>query len=422
MRPIGDTLEKTVTTVIIMAFGGSVLPVMLMNGGALPAGDQEGGAVMLFFAAIYLAIIALIVVRPRLAIQVPLVSPLLTGLVVLTLISALWSLHPDITMRRAIAFLFTTTFAVYLGLRWSLAQTLTMLAIGLGLLVVLSYVFIVAVPDIGIDHFMHEGAWKGVFFQKNVTGRMLVWLILSLLWLDWNGYGRRWLMRGLLGLSLVLLPMCQSGTALVTTVLVVGVLTLVQGLRGHVRLLVPAVAIVAFALVAAAMATGVFYKDMLALLGRDITLTGRTELWEHTTMSLRDHWTLGFGFGAYWWGDNGPAAAYTEGWGITSAHNGWIEVMLDLGLPGLVLMALLMLKLLGGGVLAARYGDPRRETAWILAVALGQLTISISESLFMERHSLNWVVLVVCVVRVSLLWRAGARAPSRGSGGLHAPA
>lgn len=417
MLYLSQTVEKALCVFVLTAFGGTVLPALLMNGGALPADADEGGAVMLFYAAVYLVIIALVMNRPRLAVQVPLISPALTALILLAGLSAVWSLHPDITVRRTIALLFTTTFAVYMGLRWSLAETLALLATALGGLIVVSYVFIAAIPAIGIDHFLHEGAWKGVFWQKNVTGRMLVWFFLATLWLLLNGHIRgplRALTYGVLAMGLVMLPLSQSGTALLSTVLVVGVLLLARSLRGPRERLIPMAALLAFGAVVAVLLTAVFTRDILFALGRDMTLTGRTELWDHTLGDLRAHWMGGWGYAAYWWGSNGPAAVYTDGWGINSAHNGWIEVMLDTGVPGLALMAVLMLKLLAGGALAARYGDPRNETWWVLAVALGQLAISISESLFMERHSLNWVVFVIGVVRVSLLWRAGLCLPPRG--------
>lgn len=425
MLYLSPALEKALSVFVLIAFGGTVLPALLMNGGALPADADEGGAVMLFYAGVYLVIIALVMNRPRLAVQLPLVSPVLTALILLAGLSAVWSLHPDITVRRTIALLFTTTFAVYMGLRWSLAETLSLLAVALGGLIVVSYVFIFAIPAIGIDHFLHEGAWKGVFWQKNVTGRMLVWFFLAALWLLLNGHIQgtmRTVTYGVLAMGLVMLPLSQSGTALLSTFLVVGILLLARGLRGRREVLVPMVAVMAFLLVAAVLLTAVFYRDILFALGRDVTLTGRTELWEHTTGDLRGHWLGGWGYAAYWWGSNGPAALYTDGWGVTSAHNGWIEVMLDMGLPGLVLMALLMLKLLAGGALAARYGDPRNETWWVLAVGLGQLAISMSESLFLERHSLNWVVFVIAVVRVSLLWRGGMSLTAGGGDRLRVPA
>ena len=43
-------------------------------------------------------------------------------------------------------------------------------------------------------------------------------------------------------------------------------------------------------------------------------------------------------------------------------------------------------------------------------VALGLLAVSISESVFLERHSLNWVVFVLGVTRIAVLRRRAALA------------
>ena len=75
MLYLSQTVEKVLSVVVLAAFGGTVLPALLMNGGVLPADADEGGTVMLFYAAVYLVIIALVMNRPRLAVQVPNLIP-----------------------------------------------------------------------------------------------------------------------------------------------------------------------------------------------------------------------------------------------------------------------------------------------------------------------------------------------------------
>ncbi|HEY0835676.1 MAG TPA: O-antigen ligase family protein [Azospirillum sp.] len=405
-RPSVVFLEKLATVLVIMAFGGSVLPVMLTSGKAVPV-EAESSGVMILFAGIYVVILALVMSRPWVAARIATISPLLSALVLLTFVSALWSLFPDVTLRRALALLFTTVFGVYLAVRWPMEETVAMLVTALGLLVLLSFVFVAALPEVGIDQNIHRGAWKGVFFQKNVTGRMMVWLILGLLWLGWIGYGPRLLRWGMLALAVVLLVMCRSGTGLLASGLVFGVMVAARLLRGEARALVPVVAGAAFAVVVIGVSAATNYKDVLFMLGRDATLTGRTELWAHTWYMLQDQFVLGYGFGAYWYDAFGPASVFIHDWGINQAHNGWLELLLDVGLPGLVLMLLLVGRLILGSLALARYGGERgaREAAWILAVTCGVLAISMSESVFLERHSLNWVVLTIALVRVALLRR-----------------
>ncbi len=404
-------LEKILTVFVVMAFGGTVLPALIANG-ALPTGplDVESPAVTFIFAGVYLVILFLLLLRRGIVWQVPTVNPVLTALIVLAFVSAVWSVFPDVTLRRSVALTFTTLFGLYLALRWRLEEAVALLATGLGLLILLSFAFIVALPQIGIDQDVHRGAWKGVFFQKNVTGRMLVWFTLSVLWLDWMGCRPKWLLRGSLLAALVLLIMSRSGTGLLSTIMVAVVMLSVRLLRVNVRSLIPTLAFVGFAVLVAVALTSANFREAMYMLGRDTTLTGRTELWRFAHEMLQDNFVLGYGYAAFWYGLYGPASYYTTGWGITSVHNGWLEVMLDVGMLGLLMMIYLTGRLLIGGALVARYND-WREAPWILAVALGVLAVSISESVFLERHSLNWVVFTLGVTRVLMLRRRAGQAP-----------
>ena len=50
-----------------------------------------------------------------------------------------------------------------------------------------------------------------------------------------------------------------------------------------------------------------------------------------------DHPWIGRGFNAFWLGDEGPSGEIRKlaGWDVPSAHNGYLEIWLDLGLCGL---------------------------------------------------------------------------------------
>ncbi|PWC34827.1 O-antigen ligase family protein [Azospirillum sp. TSO22-1] len=403
-------LEKFLTVLVVMSFGGTVLPALIANG-ALPTGplDVESPGVMIIFAVTYLIILFLLMLRQGVIWRVPTVNPVLTALLILAFVSAAWSVFPDVTLRRAVALTFTTLFGLYLALRWRLDEAVALLATGLGMLLLLSFVFVAALPQIGVDQDIHRGAWKGVFFQKNVTGRMIVWFSLSVLWLDWIGCRPKWLLRGSFLAAFVLLIMSRSGTGLLSTIMVAVVMLSVRLLRVNIRTLIPALALLGFGALVAATLISADFREAMYMLGRDTTLTGRTELWRFAREMLKDDFVLGYGYAAFWYGLYGPASYYTTGWGITSIHNGWLELLLDAGLPGLVMMLYLMGRMLFGGVLVARYVD-WREAPWILSVALGLLAVSISESVFLERHSLNWVVFVLGVTRVIIL-RRRATAP-----------
>jgi O-antigen ligase len=84
---------------------------------------------------------------------------------------------------------------------------------------------------------------------------------------------------------------------------------------------------------------------LVELLGRDPTLTGRTEMWKEL-MNFDINPVLGAGFDGYWEGERLDIMWDRHWWKPNQAHNGYIEIYLDLGLMGLFLLI---------GVLATTY-------------------------------------------------------------------
>jgi hypothetical protein len=81
---------------------------------------------------------------------------------------------------------------------------------------------------------------------------------------------------------------------------------------------------------------------------RDMTFTGRSDVWHVMLMDIRNYHkhTLGFGAGAYW-GDKAanPRASLQElEWTPNSGHNGYLDTKIALGWVGLCLLLLFLLQ------------------------------------------------------------------------------
>jgi hypothetical protein len=84
------------------------------------------------------------------------------------------------------------------------------------------------------------------------------------------------------------------------------------------------------------MTVGV-YANAVTLLGRNATLTDRTEVWE-LALRLQPNPILGAGFESFWLGQR-LEDLWSKFWGKPNqAHNGYIETYLNLGLIGLVIL------------------------------------------------------------------------------------
>jgi exopolysaccharide production protein ExoQ len=78
------------------------------------------------------------------------------------------------------------------------------------------------------------------------------------------------------------------------------------------------------------------------MLGRDPTLTGRTRIWEGLLSIGTNPW-VGTGYESFWLGPRLDLVFEKTGQRINEAHNGYLEVYLNLGLIGLSLLVCLLM-------------------------------------------------------------------------------
>jgi O-antigen ligase len=83
-------------------------------------------------------------------------------------------------------------------------------------------------------------------------------------------------------------------------------------------------------------------SGFVSVLGRDPTLTGRTFIWE-IALSLAGNPFVGTGFESFWLGERLEKVWNIFFFPLNEAHNGYIEVYLNLGWVGLAMLAAIMM-------------------------------------------------------------------------------
>src|SRR5262249_34960998 len=81
-----------------------------------------------------------------------------------------------------------------------------------------------------------------------------------------------------------------------------------------------------------------FGSGMVENLGRNATLTGRTNIW-HFALQLVENPILGTGYESFWLGPRLKTMMIEMNQGLNQAHNGYIEIYLNLGWIGVSLLA-----------------------------------------------------------------------------------
>ena len=98
---------------------------------------------------------------------------------------------------------------------------------------------------------------------------------------------------------------------------------------------------------------------LVASLGRDITFTGRANIWAHVTSETVNP-LIGAGFWNFWGGPGGDAISEAMNTVIPTAHDGYLDIYLDGGIFGLVFLFIFLVS--GGSRILKRfnrssYGD-----------------------------------------------------------------
>jgi exopolysaccharide production protein ExoQ len=266
------------------------------------------------------------------------------ALVALVALSSLWSSDPALTAKRAFGLLGTTALSYYAVCRFGLATFVNLLGTASAIAAGLSLLAVVALPSLGIMHGdEYPGSWQGIFDHKNDLGEAMSLGIVTLLVVAAGSSGARrryaWCAIALCGLLLI---GSQSATAVVTALFGGGIVALAllwrsKRHRGLARTLtvLGVLALAAFALDGPAL---------MAVLGRDDSFTGRTDIWPVALGGIADHPWLGYGYGVFWLPE-GPYTQYLapgnwEFWNPVHAHNGFLQLALDVGLAGAGLFVL----------------------------------------------------------------------------------
>ncbi len=204
---------------------------------------------------------------------------------------------------------------------------------------------------------------RGVFPHKNMMGQAMAAGILASLYcirIDATARTRYVLLTGVFVLLAVAARSSTSLLVIGSYLLLLTIMALyIKG--GTARFL--SFCVLALASVAAIVL--VFDPDVLfGALGKDPTLTGRTDLWPFVIADIGQKPMFGWGYVGFWTPANHAVQEIIDaiGWNAPEAHNGPLELLIQLGLVGTALFAWLIIR---NGMLAVRClaldaGEPRR--------------------------------------------------------------
>ena len=341
---------------------------------------------------IYGITFCLVVVRWKRFIRVATADKLLLLLVGIALGSIIWSVAPGVTLRRSVALVGTTLFGMYLASRYSPSELLRLVAWTLGIGALLSLVAGLVLPSYGLS----SGLWKGIYVQKNALGRLMTVNAIILLLLTFSNRRYRWITGFGVGLSVGLVLLSGSKTALVAFINLLLLLPVYRALRWNYTIAVPFFIVL---LLVGGSGIVLLLNDMetlLGALGKDATLTGRTDIWDIAIEMINQRPLLGYGYNAFWLGSESEYSAYFWNfldWEVPNAHNGFIDLGLDLGYLGISVFLLGFVMIYIRAVSWVR-STKTLEGLWPLEYMSFMLILTNSESLILRYNNIYWVLYV----------------------------
>jgi exopolysaccharide production protein ExoQ len=323
---------------------------------------------------------------------------IIPALLALAVCSALWSVSPIITLQMWIQVGLCTLFACYLSARMTSERLMSLMMFFGVVAAALSLLFALVLPRYAITDGA-TGAWQGICSQKNALGTSMAFLLTPVFFTDKYGIGRKLLYSTVL---LFLIFKSQSRGAWCDTaamLLFVASLNLLRKMRA--RELVPILLVAATAGVVALALAVHFWPLLAAAMGKDPSMTGRTEIYAEVWRSIMKRPVLGYGFGAFWYAGNFEVKriALAIGWpNIGYAENGFLELALEMGLLGAGLVVVMMAKATVQGMRLLRSPQYSPRTGWFITMLFLVAITNIDAGWFMTSETLDWVVLLIACI------------------------
>lgn len=400
-------LERSFTITFLILYTGGPLAVILSGGAS--EGIRGSGEIpdytLLRYIYLLTYIIAFLLLIPnyKRALYVLSKTKVIALLIVLVFVSSLWSSIPNITISRSFSMAGTTLLGLYLATRYSLRQQLRLLAWALGIAIVLSIIFALALPKYGIESGVHAGAWRGIYTHKNTFGSVMLLSIIVFLNLSMEIIRRKIVVWCFIFLSISLLVLSSASSPLINLLALIAAFFIFRVVHWRSRLAIPVFLFSVVVYGSLSLWLTVSAADIASAFGKDLTLTGRTDIWVYILEMINQRPLLGYGFDSFWLSDSANVIRQAIGWkGVPNAHNGYLDLALALGITGaLIFTAGYVLFLLRGIAYLRVLRTP--DGIWALMYLTYFSLINFTESSLLGRNSIVWLIYVSTSFSLPLL-------------------
>lgn len=327
-------------------------------------------------------------------------------------LSIIWSEYPEVSFKR-----WVRTIGDLIIVLVILTEADALRAIGKVirrcslLLIPVSVIMVKYFPDYGRfpDKNWGPDMWIGIATHKNTLGQLLLIATIYLLWHIAKSGLRKTSLIQIAYLLMILYLLnggghSRSSTCIFLVLISIGIYFLFQHYKSAPNRLGSAVIGLFMAICFLLLADMLLlekstYSFIVEAQGKDTTLTGRTDLWRDLIPLGMNKPLLGSGYSDFWSPPMMSSLKKIHTWGPGQAHNGYIDLFLNLGIVGLILFCCVFISAVVGGVRQCRsyfdYGQFR------LILLIATLIHNCTESGFTRPTHLIWFAFLEVAINIS---------------------
>ena len=334
--------EKIFVVTSLILFSGAI--------GGFIAEDNPLSIIKIVVANIgHLITLILIIARWKKVLAIVIKEKILWVLLGITLASPLWSEMPFFTFEHTMPLFRVTVFGIYFATRFSMKEQLQLLAWAFGIAAILSLLVCIVIPYYGVvgvglivsqEEIVHTGSWRGIYIHKTFLGSIMSIGSLIFFFCGIGKYKYLWLIWPSFLLTIFLLLRSTTTAALGILLIIMMIIPCCRLLRINFSLYLSL--FLGLFLLAATASTAIASNadSIFNSIGKEPTISGRTLVWPLLLDKIWKRPWLGYGYETFWEGgwQGEPADIWRGlmgGFEPPHAHNGFLELWLDIGLIGL---------------------------------------------------------------------------------------
>lgn len=328
--------------------------------------------------------------------------------------SLFWSISTDNTLSHLTRFFWEIGVAISITIAgWSRERFQNTFRPAVTFVLLLSLICGLVNPDLAIHQELAPElfhSWRGLTPQKNVFGALAA--TGSILWIHALLNRSTSYLMSLTGLliSIASLLLSRSTTSLAAVLLSGGLMAAIfiapnSGQRPvKILIVIVTTSLFAYGLAMLNLIPGLdlLLKPIPYLTGKNLTFSGRSEIWNAVLSHIQLRPYLGSGYGAYWTtfvdstSESFVVSLIFSGFYPGSAHSGLLDVTNDLGLIGLAVLIACNIRYVSD--LLKLYKYDRRQSALFIGLFVHQLFYNMSESGWFNTNSFEFFVFTLTVI------------------------